>query len=72
MNWRVEAAKYALDAPVKCEWQIRTRSASLFVDCRQQSNAVRPHMGLNYLTPPEFRTQHQPLATIHNRAVFQE
>lgn len=49
------------------------REARIVIEAwRHHYNAVRPHMSLNYLTPIEFRSQHQPLSTIPNRAVFQE
>jgi transposase InsO family protein len=55
------------------EWFRTRREARIVIEAwRHHYNAVRPHMSLNYLTPIEFRTQHQPLATIPNRAVFQE
>jgi putative transposase len=61
------------DECLNVEWFRTRREARIVIEAwRHHYNAVRPHMSLNYLTPIEFRTQHQPLATIPNRAVFQE
>ena len=61
------------DECLNVEWFRTRREARVVIEAwRQHYNAVRPHMSLNYLTPIEFRSQHQPLSTIPNRAVFQE
>jgi putative transposase len=61
------------DECLNVEWFRTRREARVVIEAwRHHYNAVRPHMSLNYLTPIEFRSQHQPLSTIPNRAVFQE
>ena len=61
------------DECLNVEWFRTRREARVVIEAwRQHYNAVRPHMSLNYLTPIEFRSQHQPLSTTPNRAVFQE
>ena len=47
----------------------RAEARVVIENWRRHDSAVRPHSSLAYLTPHEFKQQHQPL---HNRAVFQE
>jgi WD40 repeat protein len=52
------------------DWFRSRREAAVVIEAwRQHYDAVRPHSSLAYLTPPEFRQQHQPVPT---RAAFQE
>lgn len=47
----------------------RAEARVVIENWRRHDSAVRPHSSLAYLTPHEFKRQHQPL---HDRAVFQE
>jgi putative transposase len=52
------------------EWFRSRAEAKVVIETwRRHYNAVRPHSSLDYLTPLEFKQQHQP---IPNRAVLQE
>lgn len=56
------------DECLNVEWFRTRREARIVIEAwRHHHEAVRPHMSLNYLTPIELRTQHQPLATIPNQ-----
>ena len=58
------------DECLSLEWfRSRAEAAIVIETWRQHYNAVRPHSSLNYLTPTEFKQQHQPTP---NRAVPQE
>lgn len=58
------------DECLSLEWFRSRAEAKVVIEAwRQHYNAVRPHSSLAYLTPHEFKQQHQP---IHNRAVPQE
>jgi putative transposase len=58
------------DECLSLEWfRSRAEARVVIENWRRHYNAVRPHSSLEYLTPHEFRGQHQPLP---NRAVFQE
>lgn len=58
------------DECLSLEWfRSRAEARVVIENWRRHYNAVRPHSSLQYLTPHEFRRQHQPLP---NRAVFQE
>ncbi len=58
------------DECLSLEWfRSRTEAKVMIETWRQHYNAVRPHSSLDYLTPLEFKQQHQP---IPNRAVLQE
>jgi putative transposase len=58
------------DECLSLEW-FRSRAEAVVVieSWRRHYNAVRPHSSLGYLTPHEFKQQHQP---IPNRAISQE
>jgi putative transposase len=58
------------DECLSLEW-FRSRAEAKIVieNWRRHYNAIRPHSSLNYLTPHEFKRQHQ---TSTHRAVFQE
>lgn len=52
------------------EWFRSRAEAKVVIEAwRGPNNAVRPHSSLAYLTPREFKQQHQPTP---NRATFQE
>jgi putative transposase len=58
------------DECLSLEWfRSRAEARVVIENWRRHYNAVRPHSSLAYLTPNEFKQQHQPLP---NRAVFQE
>jgi putative transposase len=58
------------DECLSLEWfRSRAEARVVIENWRRHYNAVRPHSSLAYLTPHEFKQQHQPLP---NRAVFQE
>jgi len=58
------------DECLSLEWfRSRAEARVVIENWRRHYNAVRPHSSLDYLTPNEFKQQHQPLP---NRAVFQE
>jgi putative transposase len=58
------------DECLSLEWfRSREEARVVIENWRRHYNAVRPHSSLGYLTPNEFKQQHQPLP---NRAVFQE
>jgi len=58
------------DECLSLEWfRSRVEAKVVIENWRRHYNAVRPHSSLNYLTPHEFKQQHQPHP---NRAVFQE
>ena len=58
------------DECLSMEWFRSRAEAKVVIEAwRRHYNAVRPHSGLDYLTPDEFKQQHQPHP---NRAVFQE
>lgn len=58
------------DECLSLEWfRSRAEARVVIENWRRHYNVVRPHSSLEYLTPHEFRRQHQPLP---NRAVFQE
>jgi putative transposase len=58
------------DECLSLEWfRSRAEARVVIENWRRHYNAVRPHSSLAYLTPHEFKQQHQPL---HNRAIFQE
>lgn len=52
------------DECLSLEWFRSRREAAIVIESwRQHYNAVRPHSSLNYLTPHEFKQQHQPIPT---------
>ena len=58
------------DECLSVEWFRSREEARVVIETwRRHYNAVRPHSSLNYLTPHEFKQQHQP---IPNRAILQE
>jgi len=58
------------DECLSIEWfRSRAEAAAVIEGWRRHYNAVRPHSSINYLTPLEFKQQHQP---VPNRAVLQE
>jgi putative transposase len=58
------------DECLSLEWfRSRAEARVVIENWRRHYNSVRPHMSLQYLTPHEFKRQHQPLP---NQAVFQE
>jgi putative transposase len=58
------------DECLSLEWfRSRAEARVVIENWRRHYNAVRPHSSLDYLTPNEFKQQHQP---VPNRAVFQE
>lgn len=58
------------DECLSTEWFRSRLEAKVVIETwRHHYNAVRPHSSLDYLTPHEFKQQHQP---IPNRAVLQE
>jgi putative transposase len=58
------------DECLSLEWfRSRAEARVVIENWRRHYNSVRPHMSLQYLTPHEFKRQHQPLP---NRAVLQE
>jgi putative transposase len=58
------------DECLSIEWFRSRDEARVVIEAwRRHYNAVRPHSSLNYLTPVEFKQQHQP---VRNRAVLQE
>jgi putative transposase len=58
------------DECLSLEWfRSRAEAAIVIETWRRHYNAVRPHSSINYLTPNEFKQQHQP---IPNRAVPQQ
>ena len=61
------------DECLNVEWFRTRREARIVIEAwRLHYNAVRPHMGLGYLTPAEFRQQHLTPPTTPTRAVLQE
>ncbi len=60
------------DECLNVEWFRTRREARVLIEAwRNHYNAVRPHMSLNYLTPVEFRQQHQNPSINPNRAISQ-
>lgn len=58
------------DECLSLEWFRSRAEARVVIETyRRHYNAVRPHSSLGYLTPHEFKQQHQP---IPNRAISQE
>jgi putative transposase len=58
------------DECLSLEWfRSRAEARVVIENWRRHYNAIRPHSSLEYLTPHEFKQQHQPFP---NRAVFQE
>ena len=58
------------DECLSLEWFRSRAEAKVVIETwRRHYNAVRPHSSLNYLTPLEFKQQHQ---LTPNRAVFRE
>ena len=58
------------DECLSLEWFRSRAEAKVIIEAwRRHYNAVRPHSSLDYLTPIEFKQQHQPHP---NRAVPQE
>ncbi len=58
------------DECLSLEWFRSRAEAKVVIETwRHHYNAVRPHSSLDYLTPLEFKQQHQPTP---NRAVLQE
>jgi putative transposase len=58
------------DECLSLEWFRSRREAAVIIEAwRRHYNAIRPHSSLNYLTPDEFKQQHQPTT---NRAVLYE
>ena len=52
------------DECLSLEWVRSRREAAVVIEAwRQHYNAVRPHSSLAYLTPHEFKQQHQPTPT---------
>ena len=57
------------DECLSLEWfRSRAEAAVVIESWRRHYNAVRPHSSLNYLTPIEFKQQHQPT---NQPAIFQ-
>jgi putative transposase len=58
------------DECLSMEWfRSRAEARVVIENWRHHYNAVRPHSSLGYLTPLEFKQQHQPIPT---RAILQE
>lgn len=61
------------DECLSLEWFRSRREASVIIEAwRRHYNAVRPHQSLNYLTPTEFKQQHQSQPALQPRAISQE
>jgi len=61
------------DECLSVEWFRTRREAHVIIEAwRQHFNAVRPHSGLAYLTPHEFKLHHPHVHDQPNRAIFQE
>lgn len=61
------------DECLSLEWFRSRREASVIIEAwRRHYNAVRPHQSLDYLTPTEFKQQHQSQPVLQPRAIPQE
>ena len=59
------------DECLSVEWFRSRREAAVIIEAwRRHYNAVRPHSSLNYMTPHEFKQQHN--SPLPNRAAFQQ